>query len=42
LLPVLQGLGSGDRVLRNPASTLTEGQTFEFASRPAGAASAAK
>jgi RND family efflux transporter MFP subunit len=42
LLPVLQGLASGDRVLRNPASTLTEGQTFEFASSTAGAASAAK
>jgi RND family efflux transporter MFP subunit len=42
LLPVAQGLASGDRVLRNPASTLTEGQTFEFATTPAGAASAAK
>jgi RND family efflux transporter MFP subunit len=40
--PVLQGLNTGDRVLRNPASTLTEGQTFELASTPAAAASAAK
>jgi multidrug efflux pump subunit AcrA (membrane-fusion protein) len=42
LLPVLQGLASGDRVLRNPGSSLTEGQTFEFAAKPASAASAAK
>jgi multidrug efflux pump subunit AcrA (membrane-fusion protein) len=42
LLPVLQGLNPGDRVLRNPASTLIEGQTFEFALPPATAASAAK
>ena len=42
LLPVLQGLASGDRVLRNPASTLTEGQTFELASSTSGAASAAR
>jgi RND family efflux transporter MFP subunit len=41
-LPVLQGLSPGDRVLRNPASTLTEGQTFELAPNPATAASAAK
>ncbi len=30
-LPVLQGLNTGDRVLRNPASTLTDGQAFELA-----------
>ena len=29
--PVLQGLTTGERVLRNPASTLTEGQAFEIA-----------
>lgn len=40
-LPVLQGLNSGDRVLRNPASTLSEGQTFDFAPAPATAVSAA-
>jgi membrane fusion protein (multidrug efflux system) len=40
--PVLQGLNTGDRVLRNPASTLTEGQAFDLASTPAAAASAAK
>jgi RND family efflux transporter MFP subunit len=42
LLPVAQGLAAGDRVLRNPASTLTDGQTFEFASTRSAAASAAK
>jgi RND family efflux transporter MFP subunit len=41
-LPVLQGLNPGDRVLRNPASTLIEGQAFELAPPPATAASAAK
>jgi RND family efflux transporter MFP subunit len=41
-LPVLQGLNPGDRVLRNPASTLTEGQPFEWAATRAAAASAAK
>ena len=41
-LPVLQGLSSGDRVLRNPASTLKDGQTFDFAPARATAASAAK
>lgn len=29
--PVLQGLSTGDRVLRNPGSTLVDGQKFEFA-----------
>jgi hypothetical protein len=42
LLPVMQGLDPGERVLRNPASTLTEGQTFEWAATRAAAASAAK
>jgi len=42
LLQVLQGLASGDRVLRNPASTLTEGQPFELATSSVRAASAAK
>ncbi len=41
-LPVLQGLSTGDRVLRNPASTLTEGQAFELAPTRSTAASAAK
>jgi len=44
--PVLSGLAVGDRVLRNPTSALTDGQSVEFASAPAttasGAASAAK
>ena len=44
--PVLSGLNPGDRVLRNPSSSLTDGQIAEFASAPAapasGAASAAK
>jgi RND family efflux transporter MFP subunit len=42
LLQVMKGLASGDRVLRNPAGTLTEGQTFELAASSAAAASAAK
>jgi membrane fusion protein (multidrug efflux system) len=29
--PVLAGLAAGDRVLRNPGSTLVDGQRFEFA-----------
>ena len=44
--PVLAGLNAGDRVLRNPGSSLSDGQSVEFASAPAapasGAASAAK
>jgi RND family efflux transporter MFP subunit len=42
-LPVLQGLSVGDRVLRNPGSTLVDGQTFESAAqaRPAQAPPAA-
>ena len=38
-VPVLDGLKPGDRILRNPGSTLVDGQKFEFA-RP-GAAPAA-
>lgn len=30
-LPVLAGLAAGDRLLRNPGSTLVDGQKFEFA-----------
>ncbi len=30
-LPVLSGLAAGDRLLRNPGSTLVDGQKFEFA-----------
>jgi len=30
-LPVLSGLTAGDRLLRNPGSTLVDGQKFEFA-----------
>jgi len=37
--PVLQGLAAGDRVLRNPGSSLVDGQKFQFA--PAAAAGAA-
>jgi RND family efflux transporter MFP subunit len=40
LLPVLQGLAIGERVLRNPGGTLVEGQQFEFA-KPVMAGSAA-
>ena len=44
--PVLAGLNAGDRVLRNPGSSLSDGQSVEFAPAPAapasGAASAAK
>jgi RND family efflux transporter MFP subunit len=40
--PVLSGLAVGDRVLRNPGSTLSEGQKIEFATAAvASAASAA-
>jgi RND family efflux transporter MFP subunit len=37
--PVLSGLAAGDRVLRNPSSTLVDGQKFEFA-KPAATAAA--
>jgi RND family efflux transporter MFP subunit len=37
-LPVLEGLAAGDRILRNPGSTLVEGQKFEFAKPPQPAA----
>jgi membrane fusion protein, multidrug efflux system len=43
-LPILQGLSSGDRVLRSPGSTLADGQKFELgrpAAAPALAASSA-
>ena len=36
-LPVLQGLAAGDRILRNPGSTLVDGQKVEWA-RPVAAA----
>ncbi len=38
--PVLSGLADGERVLRNPAGSLVDGQRFEFA-RPATAAATA-
>jgi len=38
---VLEGLSVGDRLLRNPSSTLADGQKFEFATKLAAAASAA-
>jgi hypothetical protein len=38
--PVLAGLAAGDRVLRNPGSTLVDGQAVEFAPPAAAAASA--
>jgi len=41
MLPVVQGLAAGDRVLRAPGSTLSDGQSFEFAKPAAQAASAA-
>jgi multidrug efflux pump subunit AcrA (membrane-fusion protein) len=39
--PVLSGLAAGDRILRNPGSTLVDGQPLEFATPAAGAGSAA-
>lgn len=39
--PVLSGLAAGDRILRNPGSTLVDGQPFEFATPAAAAGSAA-
>ena len=38
--PVQAGLSAGDRILRNPGSTLIDGQKFEFAPAPVAAASA--
>jgi len=41
--PVVSGVAAGDRILRNPGSTLVDGQKFEFAGVAAAAgASAAK
>ena len=39
-LPVLQGLSTGDQVLRSPSSTLVDGQKFELA-KPVAATAAA-
>jgi RND family efflux transporter MFP subunit len=39
--PVLSGLASGDRVLRSPASSLVDGQKFDFAKPAATAAASA-
>ncbi len=39
--PVLSGLASGERVLRSPAGSLVDGQSFEFAKPAASAAAAA-
>ena len=39
--PVLEGLATGDRILRKPAATLVEGQKFELAPAPARAGKAA-
>jgi RND family efflux transporter MFP subunit len=39
--PLRAGLAEGDRILRNPASTLVEGQPVELTAAAAGAASAA-
>lgn len=39
--PVLSGLAEGDRVLRNPGSSLVDGQSVEFAAAPTGPASGA-
>lgn len=33
--PVLEGLAAGDRILRNPGSTLADGRRFEFAAAAA-------
>lgn len=40
-MPVLGGLNAGDRILRNPGSTLVDGQRFEWAVPAPSAASAA-
>ncbi len=40
-LPVLSGLKAGDRLLRNPGSTLVDGQKFEFAAAVQAAGAAA-
>lgn len=39
--PVLSGLAAGDRILRNPGSSLVEGQSYESAAPPAPADAAA-
>ncbi len=39
--PVLSGLAAGDRILRNPGSSLVEGQSYESAAPPAPAHAAA-
>jgi RND family efflux transporter MFP subunit len=39
--PALSGLATGDRILRNPGSTLVDGQPFEWATPAAAAGSAA-
>jgi RND family efflux transporter MFP subunit len=39
--PLRGGLAEGDQILRNPGSTLVDGQKVEFANAPAGAPSAA-
>ena len=39
--PVLSGLAAGDRILRNPGSSLVEGQACESAAAPAHAAASA-
>lgn len=40
-LPVLKGLAAGDTILRNPGSTLVDGQKIEWARPPVDAAAAA-
>jgi hypothetical protein len=39
--PVVSGLSAGERVLRNPAGSLVDGQKFEFAKAAATAAAPA-
>jgi RND family efflux transporter MFP subunit len=40
-VPVLSGLAAGDRLLRNPGSTVSDGQKVEFAAAASASASAA-
>jgi RND family efflux transporter MFP subunit len=40
-VPVQSGLASGEQILRNPGSTLVDGQKFELAAAPKAAAAAA-
>lgn len=40
--PVLAGLAAGDRVLRHPVGTLTDGRAFEFSKKPQPASAAAQ